>query len=96
MDYVVLLIVTGCVAVGVTAAVVRTWNLHARLYSLEDRINTLEGIQTREVKIRAAQERWSRQPKEDALFAQIATATAEPKKGPWWKNPRLKTGTYSG
>lgn len=69
MDYALILLIVACVAVGAVAAVVRTWSLHARLYSLEDRVSVNEGITTREVKIRAADSRGKNRLSEDALMA---------------------------
>lgn len=95
MELAAYLVVALCVGAAVAGAVARTWSLHSRLYSLEDRVGVIEGTVQREVKIRAAQERWSKPPKNDTLFAQAPVDISPVKKGPWWKNPKLKTGTYA-
>lgn len=92
MDYVVLLVFTGALAVGVVGAVVRTWSLHSRLYSLEDRVGVLEGVQTREVKIRAAQSRQPKNNADDALVEQLRTVGSGRKKNWWEVNPAVKNG----
>lgn len=45
-----------------------TWKLHRRTYSLEDRVTELETNTMREVKKRAAEARWSKDPTEQALL----------------------------
>lgn len=93
MDFAAILLVVAAMAVGITSAVVRTWALHRRVYSLEDRCNVLEGVQQREVKIRAAESR-ARRP--SAAEESIALAMAHPppsvpvRRQPWWKNPQIK------
>ena len=86
MDYALILLIVACIAVGAVAAVVRTWSLHARLYSLEDRVSVNEGITTREVKIRAAESRGKNRPADDALFKELAAAqSAPPRKKNFWE-----------
>ena len=80
MDYALIILVVACIAVGAVAAVVRTWSLHARLYSLEDRVAVNEGITTREVKIRAAESRGKNRPSDDALFQSLAGKPIEPQR----------------
>lgn len=97
MEYAIWLIIVSAVAVGVVSAVVRTWSLHSRLYSLEDRVNVLEGVTNREVKIRAAAERWSRPKKDEELLIHALAEPPQSKKPqPWFLNPNLKKGGYSG
>jgi len=83
---VTLLIVSG-IAVGVVSAVIRTWSLHARLYSLEDRISVVEGVTTREVKIRAAQARHAKPSKDEELAQSLLSPQTQPvtKKLNWWE-----------
>jgi len=83
---VTLLIVSG-IAVGVVSAVIRTWSLHARLYSLEDRMSVVEGVTTREVKIRAAQARHAKPSRDEELAQQLlAPQVSTPaKKLNWWE-----------
>lgn len=91
MDYALVLVIVGCVAVGVTGAVIKTWSLHSRVYSLEDRVGILEGTLTREVKTRAAQERWKRPDKAEAdlsALSAMAKSSAPPsptRKYNWWE-----------
>ena len=90
MDYAYLLIFTGAISVGVVAAVVKTWSFHTRLYSLEDRVSVVEGVQTREVKIRAAQSRSPKAENDQALLASMQSVQT-PKKRNWWEGVK-KTG----
>ena len=80
-----ILLIVACIAVGVTSAVVRTWTLHSRTYSLEDRVAVIEGNLTREVKTRAAQERWKK-PDKDLELLQQAQLTPQRKMN-WWERP---------
>lgn len=84
MDYAVLLLILGSVAAGVTAAVVTTWRLRARLYSLEDLTTRLEGHVLRETKARAAAERWKKPDADAALLSQLQ-APAPTKKYNFWQ-----------
>jgi ABC-type lipoprotein release transport system permease subunit len=86
-----ILLIVACIAVGVTSAVVRTWALHSRTYSLEDRIAVLEGTLTREVKTRAATERW--RPKKDDASELLALQQLKPvvsRQANWWERPDLQ------
>lgn len=96
MESAVLLVIVGAVAAGVVAAVVTTWSLRARLYSLEDRTAIVEGILQREVKVRAAAERWKRpSPTEEAAaLLKQSDAPQQQRKMNWWENPALKKGGY--
>lgn len=87
MDYALLLVFTGAIAVGVISAVVKTWSFHTRLYSLEDRVAVMEGVQTREVKIRAAQARTPKANSDEALMSQLSGAGVSIKKKNWWEVP---------
>lgn len=89
MDYALLLVFTAAIAVGVVSAVVRTWSLHRRVYTLEDRLEVLEGIQTREVKTRAAQERWKKPDKDTELLAALTNGGSGRKKN-WWETLPVK------
>jgi hypothetical protein len=95
MDYALLLVFTAAIAVGVAGSFARTWSFQRRLYSLEDRLSTVEGITTREVKIRAAT---SRPRANSAADEAIAMAMANPKPAvstvPWYAQPNLKRGGY--
>jgi hypothetical protein len=66
-----IVLVTCCIAAGVVSAVVHTWALRAHAYSLEDRVSILEGTVSREVKVRAAQERWKKPDRDAELIANL-------------------------
>ena len=87
MDFAFLLVLVGSVALAVVTVVVRTWSLHQRIYSLEDRVGVVEGVQTREVKIRAAQSRTPKAHSDELLLAQLQTNPT--RKRNWWENPNL-------
>lgn len=94
MDYAVLLLLVSAAAVGIVSAVARTWSLHSRLYSLEDRVSVLEGVTQREVKIRAAEGRWKKPSiEEEAIKAALANP-GQPQPVKWWDAPHLKKGAY--
>jgi len=82
-----ILLVASCVAVAAVAAVARTWSLHSRLYSLEDRMAVVEGVTQREVKIRAAQARINKPNKDEELASALLApqAQAPAKKMNWWE-----------
>lgn len=94
--FAVSLLLSGCIAAGVVAAVIHTWSLRALAFSLETRLAVVEGTLTREVKARAGQERWKNPGKADAELLKTLTtqAAAAPHKGNWWENPNLKKGAY--
>lgn len=83
----VILLIVSAVAVGVVSAVVATWRLRVSLYELTDAVNVLQGVQTREVKVRAAQESVKRRAtKDDAVLADLANGGAVPARKPnWWE-----------
>ncbi len=95
MELATFLLLVAAVAVGVVSAVARTWSLHARLYSLEDRVSVLEGVTQREVKIRAAETRLRRPSKDEELIAaKLSEAQPIERKKAWWETglPREYTG----
>jgi len=84
--FALILLITACIAAGVTAAVVHTWSLRALAYSLETRLAVVEGTLTREVKARAGQERWKKPDRTDELVASLAARPAVPeRKANWWE-----------
>lgn len=96
MELALYMVVALCTGAAVAGALARTWTLHSRLYSLEDRCAVLEGTVNREVKIRAAAERWKAPAKDEAnILEKLQTAVAEKPNGPWWKRPGLKRGAYT-
>lgn len=50
-----LLLIACVLGGGVAGALLRTWDIHRRLYSLEVQLAEVQGIVQREVKIRAGQ-----------------------------------------
>jgi len=79
------LIFTGCLAAGVVAAVVSTWSLRARLYSVENELTIVSARLLSEVRARAGQERWKK-PDKDAELVQSLMANPQPvKKKNWWE-----------
>lgn len=95
MEYALYLLIAGGLGVSTAAALVRTWSLHSRLYSLEDRCNVLEGTVQREVKIRAAAERWKRSDRDIEMVASAVGGGADSSpKIPWWQKPNLKRGAH--
>lgn len=95
MDAAFFLLLASTIAVAVTSAIVTTWSLRARLYALEDRCNVMEGTVQREVKIRAAQDRWSKKPsKEEEMIAAAMANPAPPVAVNWWDAPHLKKGAH--
>lgn len=98
MDLALILLITSIIAGAVAGALVRTWSIHRRLYSLEDRLVVVEGVTQREVKIRAAQARPSRQLKDEMALEQLKVVGSQSAKfsGPWWMNPALKVGGMPG
>ena len=95
MDIALVLILASACAIGVTSAVVRTWSLHSRIYSLEDRVAILEGTMQREVKSRAATERWRKPDKDEALAKELMGASTAGKRPlNWWENPAVKKGAH--
>lgn len=96
MDYALLLVFTSAIAVGVISAVVKTWSFHRRIYSLEDRLSTVEGITTREVKIRAANSRARpNSAAEDAMAMALANPRPPVSNVPWWASPNLIKGAVA-
>lgn len=83
----------GCLAAGVVAGVVHTWSLRARTYSLEDRVDRMEGNLSREVKARAGQERWKKPDKDAELMASLTKQNVTAHKPNWWETglPRSVT-----
>lgn len=78
-----ILLVSCFIAAGVVAGVVHTWSLRARTYSLEDRVDRIEGNLSREVKARAGQERWKK-PDKDLELLNAANAVPARRLN-WWE-----------
>lgn len=83
-----LLLIACVLGGGVTGALLRTWDIHRRLYSLEVQLGETQGIVQREVKIRAGQTK-STVSKVDRDAAELLRAAqpAQPAQAPpmqWW------------
>lgn len=88
MDYALLVVVAAVLGGGVSGALIRTWSLHSRLFSLETRVGIAEGVLTRETKTRAATERWKKTDKAEQELLELAAgnknaSTARQKN--WWE-----------
>lgn len=95
MEYGLLALIAAVIAGGVSGALLRVWSIASRLYSQETRLSVLEGVSSREVKIRAANERWKKpSAAEDAVLAALANPPAPSSPANWWQNPNLKKGAY--
>lgn len=95
MELGLIVVIAAVIAGGVLGAVVRGWSISSRLFSLEDRLETLERAHLREVKSRVSQERWGRKTKEElAVEAALQNpAHQAPVKTPWWtKFPKSSAG----
>lgn len=91
MDTALLLVVAAVIGGGVAGALLRTWSIHSRLFSLETRLGVAEGVLTRETKTRAAQERWKKSDKAEeeilALAASVKNAGTTRVLNWWEKGP---------
>ena len=94
MEIATILLLVACVAAGVAGAVGSTWNLRTKTYSLEHRLTLVEGILQREVKVRAATERWKPSNRSDELLKVTQDLVAQTKPKMWWQDPSLKKGAY--
>lgn len=95
--FAIIVLVSCCLAGGVCAAVVHTWQLRASLYDVQSRLEVVEGNLLREVKARAGQERWKKPDKDLALAqALVQNQSQAPARYNFWENPKLKRGTADG
>ena len=86
MDFAVLLLFLTAIAVGVVSAVVKTWTLRATLLELQDRVSVLEGVTTREVKIRASNSRKNMVNESDRLMEELKKPVeVKPVRNNWWE-----------
>jgi len=86
--FALILLIAGCIAAGVVAAVIHTWSLRALAFSLDTRLGVVEGTLLREVKARAGQERWKKpdKDKEEMLRALTGGDPPQPaKKYNFWE-----------
>jgi len=98
MEISILVLIVAVVAGGVLGGVLRGWSLLATQYALSERVSLLEGSLLREVKSRAAKERWSRTAQDvagidDAVLA-AAAKKPEPPLQQWWTNPQGRPRAY--
>ena len=95
MEIGLLVVIAAVIAGGVLGSTIRAWSISSRLFSLEDRLETLERAHLREVKSRVSMERWGKKTKDEALVeaALEQTPAPVPVQQPWWtKFPRQTTG----
>lgn len=85
--FAIFLLFLSCLAGGVVAGVVHTWSLRARTYTLEDRVDRIEGNLSREVKARAGQERWKKPDHDAATMALLQQSAVPARKPNWWESP---------
>jgi hypothetical protein len=94
MEFATILLIVCSICVGVVSAIVATWRLRVDLYSLRDRLSVVEGIQTREVKIRAGESRGKRVNADEALVLAGIERQAQPQPGRvrnWWETDHVKS-----
>ena len=86
-------LITGAVVGGL----IRAWSILSLLYSVQDRVAVVEGTLLREVKTRAANERFKRPEKDITGLdpAVLAQVKPEPQK-PFWQNPYGHPRAYDG
>jgi hypothetical protein len=89
--FALVLLISGCIAAGVVGGVVHTWNLRARIFSLENQVEVIAGRLTSEVRARAGQERWKKPDKDAELMANLIQQTPSRKKNWWEQLPTNKT-----
>lgn len=95
MELGLLVVIAAVIAGGVLGSTIRAWSISSRLFSLEDRLETLERAHLREVKSRVSQERWGKKSKDELLVesALEKPAAPVPVQAPWWtKFPRSQIG----
>lgn len=95
IDTALVLVCTGVIAGGVCGALIRTWSILTRLVSLETALAEVQGVQTREVKIRASGERGKRPEKEKQEILELvgnAKAASGNRVPNWWE----KSGAGNG
>jgi len=95
--FALIVLVSACLAAGVCAAVVHTWQLRASLYDVQSRLEVVEGNLLREVKARAGQERWKKPDKDLALAQALVQSPAQPAaRYNFWEDPKLRRGAANG
>lgn len=95
MELGLLVVIAAVIAGGVLGSMIRAWSISSRLFSLEDRLETLERSHLREVKSRVSMERWGKKTKDEALVeAALENPVPQvPARVPWWTRfPRQASG----
>lgn len=82
----ILLLLAAAAGAGFLGAFLRSWSFHSRLYALENALAVVEGTLQREVKARAAGERWKKKDLLDETIeaAVIDQGLAEKRKPQFW------------
>jgi hypothetical protein len=95
ISYVALiLLIGGCLAAGVTAAMISTWSLRARLYTVESELAVVSAKLMTEIKARAGQERWKKPDRELELLKMMQSAPAAPaRKLNWWEDAAARANS---
>lgn len=94
MDLPLLVLSAAVVGGGIIGGLIRAWSIHSRLYALETALAVVEGTLQREVKARAAGERWKKQEVLQTDLDILKTAQPQ-KKEFWWQkysNPPKAAG----
>lgn len=84
MEYGLLLLISLVLGGGISGAIVSTWSIRTRLYSLEVAQATLERSHLQEVKRRAAGERWKPKPEDELLSALVDKKDVAPMRPKTW------------
>jgi hypothetical protein len=86
MEIGLLVVIAAVIAGGVLGSTLRAWSISSRLFSLEDRLDTLERAHLREVKSRVSMERWGKKTKDEALVEAALETPVAPihTQPPWW------------
>lgn len=88
MDVALFLIILASVGAGVAGSLAATWGLRRRTYSLELEVAYVSGILQREVKARAAGERWRKKDELEERVEELVNLTtpgAPAQKVPFWQ-----------
>lgn len=85
MEHGLLVLIAAVVGGGVLGALLRAWSFHARLYSLESRLVTVETGLLREQKVRASEVRWKKATKEEELIEAAMNNPAPSRPKFWWE-----------
>jgi len=88
MDIALLVVIACVLGGGVAGGLVTTWSLYRRTLRLEDLVNTLQDIVTRQDKRKAAEVRWTKADLQAAQLAEAMKHSADkPQPGNPWAFP---------